>query len=102
MRYGDNKTWHQTGYIDVETDEKGNVVSVWFRCLLLPFKQTIVGGDRIIEMNEVYGVGRAKTKPAEGLAPVVKEDVFRGGWSSKPGKRIKINAIDYDYEGDER
>lgn len=37
--YGHNKTLHGTTHIDVETDKKGNVIQVWFRCQPLPFKQ---------------------------------------------------------------
>jgi hypothetical protein len=35
--YGAGGTIHQTGTIDVQVDEDGEVVGVWFRCLLLPF-----------------------------------------------------------------
>lgn len=44
--YGHNKTIHQTRYVDVETDPAGNVVAVWFRCLMLPFKQSRVNITR--------------------------------------------------------
>jgi hypothetical protein len=38
--YGGDGTWHQTGTVDVQLDEDGNVVAVWFRCRTLPFKQS--------------------------------------------------------------
>jgi hypothetical protein len=38
--YGGDDTWHQTGTVDVQLDEDGNVVAVWFRCRTLPFKQS--------------------------------------------------------------
>lgn len=47
--YGGNGTIHSTGYVDVETYE-GEVVAVWFRCSMLPFKQTEVGDARAEEM----------------------------------------------------
>jgi hypothetical protein len=36
--YGDGGTIHGTTHLDVCTDEDGNVLQVWFRCQLLPFK----------------------------------------------------------------
>jgi hypothetical protein len=35
--YGGKGTIHRTSTIDVQQDEAGNVVAVWFRCLNLPF-----------------------------------------------------------------
>jgi hypothetical protein len=34
----DRNTIHDTGTIDIQVDENGEVVAVWFRCLQLPFK----------------------------------------------------------------
>ncbi len=51
MIYGHNNTIHHTSYLDVETDKAGNVVSVWFRCMKLPFKQTKVDNARALEMK---------------------------------------------------
>ena len=48
--YGDGGTWHQSGYLDVET-YKGKVVAVWFRCQVLPFQQTKVDLERATEMS---------------------------------------------------
>ncbi len=45
-RYGGKNTIHQTGHIDVEIDSEGVVVAVWFRCMPLPFQQTIVDSNR--------------------------------------------------------
>jgi hypothetical protein len=36
--YGDGGTIHSTGHVDVEVDEAGEVVALWFRCQLLPFR----------------------------------------------------------------
>jgi hypothetical protein len=54
FRYGDNRTIHGTDHVDVETDEKGNVVSVWFRCMMLPFEQTKVKQHRAMDMLSAY------------------------------------------------
>lgn len=50
--YGHDKTIHRTGYLDVET-YNGKVVSVWFRCQQLPFKQHPVDSYRKREMEGV-------------------------------------------------
>lgn len=38
--YGYDKTIHRTTQLDVELDEHGDVVAVWFRCQMLPFRQS--------------------------------------------------------------
>lgn len=48
--YGDGGTIHDTTFVDVETHQ-GEVVAVWFRCQMLPFKQTDVKINRAIEMR---------------------------------------------------
>jgi len=52
--YGDGGTIHHTGYVDVDVDRNGHVVSVWFRCQLLPFRQTDVDDHRALEMYSAY------------------------------------------------
>lgn len=54
MRYGDDETIHGTEHVDVETDAQGNVVSVWYRCMMLPFKQARVDESRAADMREAY------------------------------------------------
>lgn len=49
--YGDGGTIHDTTYLDVETDSDGRVVSVWFRCQLLPFHQVEVDEQRAEAMR---------------------------------------------------
>lgn len=71
FRYGDNKTIHRTRHIDVETDEAGNVVSVWFRCMSLPFKQVTVSDTRAEDMKRMYSESEVK------LNAVVLEDIVR-------------------------
>jgi hypothetical protein len=51
MIYGHDGTIHGTQKVNVEVDKDGKVVSVWFRCMALPFDQTIVGYDRAEEMR---------------------------------------------------
>jgi hypothetical protein len=52
--YGDGGTIHHNNHVDVEVDNDGNVVSVWFRCCLLPFKHHFVDAQRAKDMNESY------------------------------------------------
>lgn len=49
--YGDGGTIHNTGHVDVETDATGAVVAVWFRCQMLPFRQTTVDDRRAQQMR---------------------------------------------------
>jgi len=51
--YGGDGTIHQTGWIDVETYH-GKVVAVWFRCLLVPFKQAETTKDRATDLELIY------------------------------------------------
>lgn len=48
--YGDGGTIHNSTELDVET-YKGNVVAVWFRCQMLPFRQIDVDSARAEEMR---------------------------------------------------
>lgn len=54
--YGDGGTIHGSGELDVEV-RNGRVVSVWFRCQLLPFKQYDVEQHRAAEMQRAYAGG---------------------------------------------
>jgi hypothetical protein len=69
MIYGHDKTWHQTEYLDVETDKHGTVVAVWFRCMLIPFKQSPVNGQRAKEMEKAYA-----SHPLHSLVAVELDD----------------------------
>lgn len=51
--YGDGVTIHDTTQLDVET-YRGEVVSVWFRCRVMPFKQHRVEKARSTEMKDLY------------------------------------------------
>jgi|GEM_PF-2975960 len=53
-RYGDDRTIHRTGEVNVELAGDGKVVSVWFRCALVPFTQTVVDDGRAAEMRGAY------------------------------------------------
>jgi hypothetical protein len=67
FRYGDNKTIHRTGQVDVEVDRFGQVVAVWFRCHPVPFRQSDAGHNRAAEMRQMY---------QESTLPPVKAIVF--------------------------
>lgn len=51
MIYGHDKTIHGTQHVDVEV-RNGEVVAVWFRCCMIPFKQWNIGAERTEEMRE--------------------------------------------------
>ena len=51
--YGDDGTIHRTGEVNVEVDKQGRVVSVWFRCSLLPFTQKMVDEGRAEDMRGI-------------------------------------------------
>ena len=52
--YGKTNTIHRTKLVNVEVDSNtGEVVSVWFRCLALPFDVTKVDKNRVKEMKEM-------------------------------------------------
>lgn len=48
---GEQRTIHGSEHLDVEVDDKGRVVAVWFRCACLPFKQVQVGYQRAGDMK---------------------------------------------------
>ena len=53
--YGGENTIHRTKLLNIEIDRwTGKVVSVWFRCLHLPFDVTSVDKNRSKEMKRVY------------------------------------------------
>ena len=52
--YGHDGTVHRNESLDVEVDENGVVVAVWFRCQPLPFIQANVESDRAKEMTSMY------------------------------------------------
>ena len=69
MIYGFDKTIHRTGEVNVELDKDGKVVSVWFRCMHLPFTQDIVDDRRAEEMRTAY-----KAHPARPIEAVHLKD----------------------------
>jgi hypothetical protein len=52
--YGGDETIHSGGEVNVELDEFGKVVAVWFRCQPLQFTQTQVKRNRAHEMIKMY------------------------------------------------
>lgn len=69
-RYGDDRTVHRTGEVNVELF-RGQVVAVWFRCRTLPFTQHENGPGRAAEMKDAY-----RQSP-----PPIKAIVFEDGGS---------------------
>ena len=61
MKYGGNETIHQTGQVNVEVNQNGEVVSVWFRCMPLPFTESVVDDRRSKEMHGMYAKSPAKS-----------------------------------------
>jgi hypothetical protein len=43
--YGDGGTIHGTTWLDVEVDDAGRVLAVWFRCQTLPYRVFRRSGD---------------------------------------------------------
>lgn len=68
IRYGDGGTIHQSSEINIELDENGDVVGVWFRCLHLPFTQTVVHNERAGELDSLYQKGVIQITAIKGLA----------------------------------
>jgi hypothetical protein len=54
--YGDGGTIHGTTYLNIETDSKGDIVSVWFRCQALPYEIITVDDQRADEMCSMYKI----------------------------------------------
>ncbi len=52
FRYGDDKTLHRSGEVNVELGPEGDVVSVWFRCAVLPFTESRVDHRRAADMRQ--------------------------------------------------
>lgn len=53
--YGRNNTIHHTKLLNIEVDKlTGEVVSVWFRCMILPFAITKVERERTNVMKKAY------------------------------------------------
>ena len=52
--YGGDRTIHQTNHLSVEVNAAGEVVSVWFRCQSLPFKQSFADSHRAGAMRRMY------------------------------------------------
>ena len=69
MIYGHGNTIHQTTHLDVEIDRKGRIVSVWFRCMLVPYQVTLVDDVRAEEMDAAYARGVLGVTAIEFAAP---------------------------------
>ncbi len=69
IRYGDDKTIHRTGEVNIERGQDGRVAAVWFRCRLLPFTDSRADSIREATMNEIY-----QKNPPPPLKAVVFDD----------------------------
>jgi hypothetical protein len=60
--YGDldevRTTIHGSHEVNVELDSNGRVVAVWFRCMILPFDETVIDDERAEDMRRTYKMGR--------------------------------------------
>lgn len=60
-RYGDNHTFHNCGEVNIERDPKtGEVVAVWFRCMMLPFTDDVCDTIRAEELKTYKTLGSIK------------------------------------------
>lgn len=48
--YGEH-TIHSTGHLDVEVDDEGNVIAIWYRCITLPFRQVNISNERKLSLS---------------------------------------------------
>lgn len=68
--YGSDKTIHRTEQVNVERDPKtGEVVSVWFRCMALPFTDHVCDTSRADDMRKMY-----KDHSMPGIKAVIVDD----------------------------
>lgn len=74
ITYGGDKTWHSGGSLDVEVNDWGEVVAVWFRCHPLPFKQADVEIDRASEMIDMYSSSDWANMPIHSIVFEEEED----------------------------
>lgn len=69
--YGRNNTIHHTKLLNIEVDKKTNeIVSVWFRCMSLPFDVHKVDKYRTDEMKRHY----EENKPVQINAIEIEEN----------------------------
>lgn len=52
--YGGDRTIHHTEHLSVEVSASGEVVAVWFRCQMLPFKGSFADTGRARQMRSMY------------------------------------------------
>ncbi len=51
-RYGDDRTYHPSGEVNVEIGPGGHVVAVWFRCRMLPWTESRVDACRRADLRQ--------------------------------------------------
>lgn len=59
--YGDGGTIHHDNILDIEV-RNGEVVSVWFRCQMLPFRVDKVDRERANEMKKAHAEYGSKVR----------------------------------------
>ncbi len=83
--YGHDGTIHDSEHIDVEVDNTGRVVAVWFRCMALPFTQSVADDFRADQMRGHYSKIKLKAvQYDDGLPKVHTLGLFEVGvrkWS---------------------
>jgi len=52
--YGHRGTIHNSSEVNVEVNSKGEIVGVWFRCMMLPFTQSNVDDNRAESLRDSY------------------------------------------------
>ena len=65
---------HRTGVVNIEVGPDGHVSAVWFRCLRVPFDETLVSADRSAEMRKSYAL-----EPPSDIKAVVVTDLEEDG-----------------------
>jgi hypothetical protein len=79
MRYGDDRTVHRTEQVNIEVDDAtGEVVSVWYRCMPLPFTVSRADTPRAFDMRNMYA-----REPMKGITAIIfteEEKLRRRPW----------------------
>ena len=66
-------TIHKRNKLDIEVDSNGNVVSVWYNCVALPFEVHKVENERANEMRKMYNEDCS-------VSSIERIDVYQADW----------------------
>jgi len=72
--YGHDGTIHDSEHVDVEVDSGGKVVAVWFRCMALPFRQSVADDFRADQMRGHPIKIKLKAMQYDDDIPIPKEE----------------------------